>query len=412
MTKDSEDGVVWHKIYLGLGSNLGDRRANLVEAVSRLKAGGRLKVGAISRLYQTAPVGYADQPDFLNIAVEAETTFAPHELLSYLKRVEGEMGRHSTFRNGPRPIDIDILFYDDLFLDDDALTIPHPRLTERGFVLAPLADLVPGLLHPVKLQTVEELLDQLIEADGDDDRQASSEILPAGVKIYLDEPALTLPLPRFMFLTGRLAAVWLENYTQELGVRLGFAPEVVSLELDVAAFMTARYVVDKLHLEPDNWERLDALILPGFTGGDIATVEAVTKIRTCRGPNDLVEIEPFLNTLLGYLRPVETTVTYCTEEQLRQIHARLTDSNIRIYSDGQRVYAFNSAVFGVAEPEERDLRRLFRQLNISNAAHAYYLGRELNKAALSIKLGMRYRQDRELEPINIKPPATEKPVEL
>lgn len=380
----------WHQIYLGMGSNLGDRRANMVEALQRLKAGGNMRLQAISRLYQTAPVGYADQPDFLNLVVEAETLFTPTDLLRYLKELEVEMGRQPTFRNGPRPIDIDILFYDDItYNDGETLVIPHPRLHERGFVLAPLADLSPNLVHPTLHQSVEEMLDNLIE---------TGRSLPVGVEYYTAEPSLDLPQARLLFVTGRLAEEWLANFVNDLGARLNFAPVVAALEMDVAAFMSARYVATKLQLPAEEWQKIDAVILPGFVGGDLTLVETATKIQTKRGPNDLLEIEGFLAALLGSKQAkTQQDKTNYTEADLRSMQVRLTDDNIRIYSDGERIYAFNRAVFGVALPEERELRRLFRLLNITNAAHAYYLGREFNKACLSIKLGLRYHQDCELD---------------
>jgi len=386
-----EDTTTWHKIYLGLGSNLGDRRAILAEGMARLKAGGQIKVQAISRLYQTAPVGYADQPAFLNMAVEAVTSFEPAMLLSFIKQIEVELGREPTFPNGPRSLDIDILFYEALVLVEPHLVIPHPRLAVRGFVLAPLAELAPYVIHPLLSRSIEALLEACNPQENG---------LPPGVELYTAEPPLTLPLPRLLFVTGRLAAVWLENFVREVATRLAFEPEVLALELDVAAFMTARYVVDKLRLEADAWEKLDALILPGFIGGDIKQVETFTKIRAWRGPTDLLEVEPFLAALLGQFRPTNVTkpdAAYYTESDLRQMQARLTESNIRIYTDGERVYAFNQTVFGAAVPEERELRRLYRLLNISDPAHSYYLGRELYKAALSVKIGLRYHQDRELE---------------
>jgi len=147
-------------VYLGLGSNLGDRESNLREAIRRLDEAGA-RVLALSPLYETAPVGYLDQPDFLNAVCRAETDLPPRDLLRVVKDIEAAMGRQPSFRNAPRPIDIDILFYDDLVLNTPDLVIPHPCLAERAFVLAPLADLAPNLCHPVLGHTVEALLTAL-----------------------------------------------------------------------------------------------------------------------------------------------------------------------------------------------------------------------------------------------------------
>lgn len=150
-----------HRVYLALGGNLGDRPANLQAAINHLQAGGHLRVKALSPLYETAPVGYADQPDFLNMALEAETDLTPLALLAYLKEIEAALGRQPTLRNGPRPIDLDLIFYDDLVLDEPTLQIPHPRLRGRGFVLKPLNDLAPQYVHPVYRLSVAELLDEV-----------------------------------------------------------------------------------------------------------------------------------------------------------------------------------------------------------------------------------------------------------
>lgn len=145
------------KIYLALGSNTGDRLANLRAAINRLPP--QVVVQAESRIYETEPWGYVDQPAFLNMALRAETDLAPLELLTYLKFLEKSLGRVPSFQNGPRLMDMDILFYDDLTLETPTLTIPHPRLHERAFVLVPLADVAPGLLHPHLGRSVLELVE-------------------------------------------------------------------------------------------------------------------------------------------------------------------------------------------------------------------------------------------------------------
>jgi 2-amino-4-hydroxy-6-hydroxymethyldihydropteridine diphosphokinase len=142
-------------IYLALGTNLGDRLANLAEARANLLP--QVKLVRSSPIYETKPWGYSDQPDFLNQVLQVETDLEPEVLLAYLKRLEAQLGRQPTLRNGPRLIDIDILFYGDMVYQSPTLTIPHPQLTERAFVLIPLADLAPDLIHPVSGQTIRNL---------------------------------------------------------------------------------------------------------------------------------------------------------------------------------------------------------------------------------------------------------------
>ena len=143
--------------YLGLGSNLGDRSANLAEAITRL-AGESLRVLRASSLWETEPRDFLDQPWFLNQVIEVESDLLPRQLFQRIQRVEREMGRRRTTPKGPRTIDIDILLYGNAVVKADDLEIPHPRMTERRFVLAPLAELVPDLRHPVSRRTVRELL--------------------------------------------------------------------------------------------------------------------------------------------------------------------------------------------------------------------------------------------------------------
>jgi 2-amino-4-hydroxy-6-hydroxymethyldihydropteridine diphosphokinase len=144
-------------VYLGLGSNLGDRAANLRAALERLSA--VLSAPRVSPVYETEPVDYAGQGWFLNLVVEAQTELFPKQLLARTAKIERSLGRVRTVPKGPRTIDIDILLYGDAVVRSPQLEIPHPRLTERRFVLAPLADLAPALRHPVTRQTVREMLE-------------------------------------------------------------------------------------------------------------------------------------------------------------------------------------------------------------------------------------------------------------
>jgi 2-amino-4-hydroxy-6-hydroxymethyldihydropteridine diphosphokinase len=150
------------RAFVGLGSNLGDRESTLRAAVGRLRSLPETKVVAVSKLRDTEPVGYLDQPRFLNGAVELETALAPRELLDALLDLERAFGRdRSTVRpQGPRTLDLDLLLYDDREIDEPGLEVPHPRLHERGFVLEPLAELDPTLEVPGK-GTVQALLARL-----------------------------------------------------------------------------------------------------------------------------------------------------------------------------------------------------------------------------------------------------------
>ncbi|HEY90968.1 MAG TPA: 2-amino-4-hydroxy-6-hydroxymethyldihydropteridine diphosphokinase [Dehalococcoidia bacterium] len=146
-------------VYLGLGSNMGDRRANLDKALELLSQ--RVSVLEVSSTYDTEPVGNVSQPRFLNLACKVSTRLEPIGLLTLLKGIESKLGRKQTGPNTPRPIDIDILFFGELAMDSPKLTIPHPRLIERAFVLVPLADITPDLVHPVTGKTVLEMLKSL-----------------------------------------------------------------------------------------------------------------------------------------------------------------------------------------------------------------------------------------------------------
>jgi 2-amino-4-hydroxy-6-hydroxymethyldihydropteridine diphosphokinase len=145
-------------VYLALGSNIGDREANLRAAIQGFSAAG-ISVLRESPVYETEPVGYTAQRWFLNMVVEAETALFPMQLLARIGKMERALGRVRTVPNGPRTIDIDIVLYGHAVVRTARLEIPHPRMHERRFVLAPLADLAPGLRHPVLRQTVRQLLE-------------------------------------------------------------------------------------------------------------------------------------------------------------------------------------------------------------------------------------------------------------
>ena len=144
-------------IYLGLGSNLGDRERMLQSAIEKLHDTG-LHIRRISSVYETEPQGQANQRWFLNLVVEAETELFPRQLLARIGKIEQQLGRRRTAVNGPRTIDIDILFYGSFVVDTPELTVPHPRVAERRFVLAPMVELAPEMRDPVTQRTMRELL--------------------------------------------------------------------------------------------------------------------------------------------------------------------------------------------------------------------------------------------------------------
>ena len=150
--------------YLGLGSNLGNRQDNLDKALNLLSQ--RLQVRQVSSIYDTEPVGNVNQPRFLNSVCQVHTRLTPTELLALAKGIELKLGRAPGKSNAPRPIDIDILFYDDQVIETPELVIPHPRLAERAFVLIPLAEIAPDLVHPVRGKTIKELSSGVTETQG------------------------------------------------------------------------------------------------------------------------------------------------------------------------------------------------------------------------------------------------------
>lgn len=147
------------RVFLGLGSNLGDRKKNLREAIQIISS--FTEIVKVSSCYETEPVGNEEQPEFLNCALEIKTELQPLELLDELEGVEGRMGRVREEKWGPRKIDIDIIFYDDFVIDCDELVIPHPGSHLRRFVLEPLSDINPDFIHPALGVPVSELLAKL-----------------------------------------------------------------------------------------------------------------------------------------------------------------------------------------------------------------------------------------------------------
>jgi len=146
-------------VYLGLGSNMGDRQGNLDKALDYLSQ--RMRVDAVSSVYDTEPMGNPEQPRFLNMVCQVKTMLKPKDLLTLAKGIERKMGRILGKPNSPRPIDIDILFYCDQVINTPELVIPHPRLTQRAFALVPLAEIAPTLVHPVTGKNIKQLLGEL-----------------------------------------------------------------------------------------------------------------------------------------------------------------------------------------------------------------------------------------------------------
>ena len=160
-----------HSGFLALGSNQGDRSRNLELAIALLEP--QVRPTQTSPVYTTPPWGYLAQNEFLNQVIEVETALQPIQFLQVLKDIERRLGRTPTFRDGPRIIDLDILFYDDLVHNSPLLTIPHPHLQERAFVLVPLNDIAPDFLHPVLGKTIQDLLAELPAESLEGVRQAA-----------------------------------------------------------------------------------------------------------------------------------------------------------------------------------------------------------------------------------------------
>jgi 2-amino-4-hydroxy-6-hydroxymethyldihydropteridine diphosphokinase len=149
--------VKTYEAYLGLGANLGDRGAALNGAAAAIAKIPGVRLLDVSPVYETEPIGAVEQPPFLNAVVAVETTLAPADLLPRLREIETALGRRERERWGPREIDIDILLYDGLVYSDEAVTVPHPEMERRRFVLVPLREIAPDLVHPVNGMRVEEM---------------------------------------------------------------------------------------------------------------------------------------------------------------------------------------------------------------------------------------------------------------
>jgi len=152
--------------YVGMGTNLGDRRGALEIALREMHQPPIIEVERVSSVYETAPVGVTEQPDFLNAVVRVATTLPPRALLDALLNLENKMGRVRTLRWGPRVIDLDLLVYGNAQIDEMGMEVPHPRLRERAFVLGPLAEIAPELCLPPDGQTAKKLLEELLEKPG------------------------------------------------------------------------------------------------------------------------------------------------------------------------------------------------------------------------------------------------------
>lgn len=150
----------WHTAYIGVGSNIGNKEDNIKQAIEKINLSQLTRVTKIANMYVTKPVGYTDQDDFLNTALEVKTLLKPKELINLLLGIEKELKRERIIKWGPRTIDLDILLYDDLITDFEEAIIPHPRMHERNFVLKPLSDIAPYLIHPILNKRIYQLRDE------------------------------------------------------------------------------------------------------------------------------------------------------------------------------------------------------------------------------------------------------------
>lgn len=151
----------WHKAYISIGSNIGEKKQNIEESIERIKNVSEIKVTKVSTLIQTAPWGFEEQDEFVNGAIEIMTILSPKDLIRTLLKIEQDMKRERILRWGPRIIDLDVIFYDDIISSEEEIILPHPRMEERSFVLEPLNEIAPYMLHPIRNKRVFEMLNDL-----------------------------------------------------------------------------------------------------------------------------------------------------------------------------------------------------------------------------------------------------------
>lgn len=160
-TVSAKTNRAWHKVYIALGSNMGDTNKYLNDAIALIEANSKCRVGKVSDFIETKPVSHVEQDDFLNGCMEVDTMYTPHELLEFVHKIEDGAKRERKIFWGPRTLDLDIILYDDLVMSDNKLIIPHLRMHERQFVLEPLKQIAPYVVHPLKNKRVFELFEDL-----------------------------------------------------------------------------------------------------------------------------------------------------------------------------------------------------------------------------------------------------------
>ncbi|MBU3110386.1 2-amino-4-hydroxy-6-hydroxymethyldihydropteridine diphosphokinase [Clostridium lacusfryxellense] len=153
----------WHTSYIGIGGNMGDKDKNVKMALEQISNSYHTKITKTSKLYETKPVGYLEQDDFLNCAIEVKTLLNPLELVRFLLSIEKELKRERVIRWGPRTVDLDVLLYDNITSSLEEIILPHPRMQERMFVLEPLSDIAPYVIHPILNKTIIQMKESLIK---------------------------------------------------------------------------------------------------------------------------------------------------------------------------------------------------------------------------------------------------------
>ena len=150
-----------HTAYIAFGSNLGDKQKNIAKALQKIDEHAEIHITKESSIIETEPWGYQNQDNFLNSVIEVQTSLSAEELMKTLLEIESKLGRVREIKNGPRTIDLDIIFFDNQISEDEFITLPHPRMHEREFVLKPLAEVNPDYIHPILNKTTKELLEEL-----------------------------------------------------------------------------------------------------------------------------------------------------------------------------------------------------------------------------------------------------------